>query len=57
IGLSYAQLFNVGIYALVPCGLLGACVGVIGIPLPWFPVIYASCYLTYLVIGVLQSKK
>lgn len=56
-GLTYARLFCIGIYALVPCGLLGAFVGVMGVPLPWFPVVYASCYLTYLIIGVLQSKK
>lgn len=57
IDLSYRQLFVAGIYALVPCSLLGMLVGLIGVPLLWFPAVYLSSYLAYLVMGVLQCKK
>jgi hypothetical protein len=57
IGLSYQALFAIGVYALVPCSLLGTVVALIGKPLLLFPAVYLSSYLIYLVIGILQSKR
>ncbi len=57
IGLSYQSMFTIGIYALVPCSLLGTLVVLIGKPLLLFPAVYLSGYLTYLVIGILQCKR
>lgn len=57
IGLSYQAMFVIGVYALVPCSLMGTLVVLIGKPLLLFPVVYLSSYLIYLVIGILQSKR
>ena len=57
IGLSYQAMFAIGVYALVPCSLLGTLVALIGKPLLLFQAVYLSSYLTYLVIGILQSKR
>lgn len=57
IGLSYQAMFAIGVYALVPCSLLGTLVALIGKPLLLFPAVYLSSYLTYLVIGILQCKR
>jgi len=57
IGLSYQAMFAIGVYALVPCSLLGTLVALIGKPLLLFPAVYLSSYLIYLVIGILHSKR
>lgn len=55
--LSYSSMFAIGVYALVPCSLLGTIVALIGSPLLLFPAVYLSSYLIYLVAGVLQCKR
>ena len=50
--LPYKQLWNIGAYALVPATCLAAFMDMIGLRIPFFPLIYCIIYVVYLYIGI-----
>jgi len=45
---SYSQLWNIGVYALVPATCLAVVLDILGLRLPFFPLVYCLTYAGYL---------
>ncbi len=55
-GLTYPQLLNIGIYALVPASSVAVVYKLAGVKVPGFPVVYALVCLTFLFLGIQAAK-
>ncbi|HQJ15853.1 MAG TPA: DUF1189 family protein [Candidatus Omnitrophota bacterium] len=49
---AYSQLWNIGVYALVPATCLAAAMDIMGLRFPFFALIYCIVYTTYLYLAL-----
>ncbi|MBU2102759.1 MAG: DUF1189 family protein [Candidatus Omnitrophota bacterium] len=57
IELTYSQIFNISVYAATCSMLLGACVGLVGLKIPFFWLAYACVYILYLAKALGNIKR
>lgn len=57
LNLSYSNLLNIGIFALIPPLIFETIIKLPGLKIPYFGIIYSILYLAFLIIGLLKSKR
>ncbi|HQO37938.1 MAG TPA: DUF1189 family protein [Candidatus Omnitrophota bacterium] len=50
--MTYKEIWNTGAYALVPATCIAAFCDIIGLRIPFFPLVYILAYVVYLYLGI-----